>query len=530
MNCLIYLRVSTKEQAQTDEKEGYSIPAQREACLRYIRERGFNLVDEYVDRGESARSVDRPQLQEMLSRIKKDLTIDAIVVHKIDRLARNMEDHVAIKAILRRKDVSLISVVENIEDSASGRLVEGIHALMAEFYSSNLAMEVKKGLNQKAKNGGWPGLAPLGYKNERVKIEGREISKIVIDKERAPHIRKAFKLYATGDYSLTELRDILTADGLTGMVTKSYMGKPVSKSKLATLLQNKFYIGVVPWKNMEFKGNHEPLISKNLFEKVQEIIKIHDHAGERKRKHPHYLKGTVYCGECGSRMSYIVAKKQYAYYYCLGQKKHKGCSQKYIAIEDIEKAIEQFYKDIQLPKEWADKIIVNSRKELAERELDILREKEFLNKRISKLNRERQRLLDAYLAEALAVDLLKKEQGRISKDLLESESRLEALSARNDHFEKIVDMSIKMASNCHLAYKKSSPKVKRMLNQAFFKKIYIKDEKASTTEFAEPFDLIFCPSLNKDSLVGATGFEPATTRPPAVCATKLRYAPFFVSR
>lgn len=113
MNYLIYLRVSTKEQAETDGKEGYSIPAQRDACFRYIKERGWNFIDKYVDRGESARSSQRPQLQEMLSRIKKDPTIEAVVVHKIDRLARNLEDHVAIKAILKRKNVALISVAPN---------------------------------------------------------------------------------------------------------------------------------------------------------------------------------------------------------------------------------------------------------------------------------------------------------------------------------------------------------------------------------------------------------------------------------
>jgi DNA invertase Pin-like site-specific DNA recombinase len=196
MNCLIYLRVSTKEQAQTDGKEGYSIPAQREACLRYIRERGWNFVDEFADRGESARSSDRPQLQELLTRIKKDATIDAVIVHKIDRLARNMEDHVAIKAILKHKNVALLSVVENIEDSASGRLIEGIHTLMAEFYSSNLANEVKKGIDQKVKHGGWPTKAPIGYKNVKLKVEGHEIATIEPDEEKAPLIKMAFDMYA----------------------------------------------------------------------------------------------------------------------------------------------------------------------------------------------------------------------------------------------------------------------------------------------------------------------------------------------
>jgi len=100
MNCLIYLRVSTKEQAQTNESEGYSIAAQRKACTRYIQEKGWTLVDEYTDRGESARSAYRPMLQEMLRWVKEDKGINAVVVHKIDRLARNLKDHVEMTATL----------------------------------------------------------------------------------------------------------------------------------------------------------------------------------------------------------------------------------------------------------------------------------------------------------------------------------------------------------------------------------------------------------------------------------------------
>lgn len=100
--------------ASLDERTGrggYSIPGQREACLKYIRENGWTFVDEYSDRGESARSQDFPQLQvRMLARIKKDKDVQAVVVHKIDRLARNMEDHVAIKAILKRAKAALVSV------------------------------------------------------------------------------------------------------------------------------------------------------------------------------------------------------------------------------------------------------------------------------------------------------------------------------------------------------------------------------------------------------------------------------------
>jgi len=121
MRCVIYLRVSTREQAEKGEgEEGFSIPAQSEACTRHIRDAGWDLVDEYADRGESARSADRPALKAMLARIAEERDVDAVVVHKIDRLARNMEDHVAIRALLRRKAVALVSVTENVEETASG--------------------------------------------------------------------------------------------------------------------------------------------------------------------------------------------------------------------------------------------------------------------------------------------------------------------------------------------------------------------------------------------------------------------------
>jgi site-specific DNA recombinase len=216
VRCVIYLRVSTREQAEKgDGDEGFSIPAQREACTRHIRDAGWELVDEYTDRGESARSADRPALQAMLARIAEDRDVDAVVVHKIDRLARNLEDHVAIRALLRKRGVALVSVTENLAETASGRLVEGIHALMAEFYSANLANEIRKGMTEKAKQGGYPHAAPLGYLNVRETVAGRQVAKIVPDPQRAPLISMAFELYPTGEWTLQTLAEELAHRGLT---------------------------------------------------------------------------------------------------------------------------------------------------------------------------------------------------------------------------------------------------------------------------------------------------------------------------
>lgn len=130
----------------------------------------------------------------MLARIAEDRDVDAVVVHKIDRLARNMDDHVANRALLRRHRASLVSVTENVEETASGKLVEGIHALMAEFYSSNLGAEVRKGITRRARQGGWPGQAPVGYLNVREAVGGSSVARIVPDPERAPLVTTAFEL------------------------------------------------------------------------------------------------------------------------------------------------------------------------------------------------------------------------------------------------------------------------------------------------------------------------------------------------
>lgn len=282
MRCVIYLRVSTSQQAERDlTEEGFSIPAQREACVRHIRDQGWTLIDEYSDRGESARSADRPQLQAMLARIEADRDVDAVVVHKIDRLARNMEDHVAIRAALRRRDVALASVTENLEETASGRLVEGIHALMAEFYSSNLSSEIRKGMSQKAKMGGWPHQAPLGYRNIRESIGGRQVAHIMPDPERAPLIRLAFELYATGEYTLERLATELEHRGLRNRGRRNARPKPLTLNGLSTVLHNKAYTGVVEWNGVEYPGRHEPLIEAATFQRVQDLLDSRSVRGTR---------------------------------------------------------------------------------------------------------------------------------------------------------------------------------------------------------------------------------------------------------
>src|SRR5690606_30686701 len=196
---IIYLRVSTDRQAHRGgEAEGYSIPAQRDACTRKAESLGARVVSEFVDPGESARSADRPELQALLKRVAlKD--IDYVIVHKLDRLARDRYDDALINQAVKKAGAKLVSVSEAIDESPQGMLMHGIMASMAEFYSANLAAESKKGSLEKAKRGGTPGKAPLGYIHTSRRQDGHEIKSIEADPDRAPLISWAFKAYARSE-------------------------------------------------------------------------------------------------------------------------------------------------------------------------------------------------------------------------------------------------------------------------------------------------------------------------------------------
>ena len=358
---LIYLRVSTKEQAEMGgEAEGFSIPAQREACLRKAASLGAVVIDEFVDRGESARNANRPGLQRLLKFINTE-PVEFVIVHKVDRLARNRVDDVEINLALQQAGVRLISVTENIDETPSGVLLHGIMSSIAEFYSRNLANEVIKGSTQKAKSGGTVGKAPTGYLNVRKTESGREIRTVEIDPERGPLMRWAFEQYATGEWTLRGLLETATEKGLTSTGGPRTPSKPLSLSNFNRLLKTPYYMGVVSYRGVDYPGNHEPLISRDTYERVQAVLEAHGRSGEKQRIHHHYLKGSVFCGQCGSRLSIMITKNRwgtvYPYLYCLGrQQKRTNCKQRVVLIEQVEQAIVDHYATIQLTLEQREEV------------------------------------------------------------------------------------------------------------------------------------------------------------------------------
>jgi site-specific DNA recombinase len=492
---VLYARVSTKEQAERDgDPEGYSIPAQREACTRKAQSLGAVVVDEFVDRGESARTADRPELQRMLEFVR-DNSVTYVIVHKIDRLARNRADDVAINLVIRQAGVQLVSVTENIDETPSGILLHGIMSSIAEFYSRNLASEVIKGSVQKAKSGGTPMRAPTGYLNVRGMINGQEVRSVEIDPVRGPLMKWAFDAYSSGKWTIRSLCAELTERGLTSAPGPKTPAKPLGTSNLQRLLRHPYYMGIVRYRGVLYQGKHDPLVSPETWQQVQELLAARNIAGEKQREHHHYLKGSVYCGTCGSRLVVSHAKNRhgtiYPYFICVGrQQKRTTCTQQAIRIEQTEEAVVDEYTNIRLTPEQSDQVREFVLEEIENHRDHTKGERERLEWRMRTLRSEQQKLLDAHYADAIPLDLLKTEQSRITTEVITAKTRLTDIDCNFAIAEANLARALVLARDCETAYQEASDKVRRQFNQVFFKRLLIDDEYHVIGELAEPFETL----------------------------------------
>jgi site-specific DNA recombinase len=230
-SAVIYARVSTPDQ----EREGFSIPAQLELLRSYAGANGFAIGREFVD-VETAKAAGRTGFGEMIAYLKANPSCRAILVEKTDRLYRNLRDWVTIDEIGINVHFVKESVVLTQDSRSHEKFMHGIKVLMAKNYIDNLSEEVRKGLHQKAREGMWPTVAPIGYLNV-LGAGGKKT--IVLDPALAPAVRRLFERYATGRYALKEIAKLARADGL--VYRKS--GASIPTSTVHRILRKQVYSG-----------------------------------------------------------------------------------------------------------------------------------------------------------------------------------------------------------------------------------------------------------------------------------------------
>lgn len=336
MQCLIYVRVSTDKQASRD----LSLPAQLQACRAYAAEQQWSVEEVFVEEGVSGRSTNRPALRQLLRRCRrKHSGIEVVLVHKVDRLARNLTDHAMIRALLKKRGIRLVSVQEHFEDSISGQLVENIMAVLADFYSANLSEEVLKGMRQKARTGGWPHRPPRGYQTVTDVTGRREIQ---IDPVEGPLVLKLFELYASGQWSLRPLAVEMARRGL-----RTASGHQLASGHLRALLSNPFYQGRIVWSDLDVAGQHPALISPTLFERVRLVLADRHRVRPQRRTMPGFpLRGFAQCGTCGGNM---MAERhgRFGYYRCGRQQyRHDLCDARFCPADQVHADLRRICEEI----------------------------------------------------------------------------------------------------------------------------------------------------------------------------------------
>ena len=498
-----YLRVSTKEQAEKGgQDEGFSIPAQRDANLHKASQLGAVVIEEFVDAGESAKKADRPALQRMIQYVKTH-RVAYCIVHKVDRLARNRADDVAIHFALQEAGVMLVSATENIDETPSGMLLHGIMSTIAEFYSRNLATEVVKGMTQKAMTGGTPSKAPLGYLNTLERDElGREVRSVALDPERAPLVKWAFEAYAAGNYSLAKLTAELLGRGLISVPSPRRPSRSIPLSSVHRMLQNPYYKGDVVYRGVRYDGAHERIVEPEVWYQVQSVLASHNASGDRTQKHDHYLKGSVFCQQCGARLMVNKTKARngdiYPYFVCLGRhRKRTDCTQAAILTTDVEALIVDYYQRVQITPATRDALRGMLHHELDRLTKSSSTEVADLTRRRAKNITEQDRLLEAHLKDALSLEQFAKFQDRLRAEVAAIDDRL--AEHHNDYAEARhhIDDCLDLAADIGRIYAGCDDQNRRLANQAFFTRIRIGEHKEIKGELAKPFNVILDPEVQR---------------------------------
>src|SRR6266849_4232078 len=254
VGAVIYVRVSTKEQT-----EKLSLPTQLRACEEYCERQGFEVLARFREEGESAKTADRTELQKLLHFCRThEGKVQFVVVFNLTRFAREKYDDFALRAHLKSPGISLRSATEPIDDTSTGKLMEGVLAVFAQFDNDVRSDRTRAGMRAALELGRWTFTAPLGYVNAP-----RAMGKSMIpDTERAPLVRRAFQDFATGRFTKQEVRANITALGL-----KTRRGQPVPSQTFDALLRNPVYIGRVdvPGYGISTRGDFEPLVTEKVF-------------------------------------------------------------------------------------------------------------------------------------------------------------------------------------------------------------------------------------------------------------------------
>ena len=388
----IYARKSTDEEG----KQVRSIEDQLTELKEFAIKENLNVVDVLIEK-KSAKSPGRPIFSQMLEQIKQGEASGIIAWHP-DRLARNSVDGGLVIYLLDQEIIQFLKFPTFwFENTSQGKFMLNMSFGQAKYYVDNLALNVKRGLVNKAKRGDWPGKAPQGYLNNRI------TRKIDIDPKTSKYIKKAFQRYSTGRYSYQEIADWIFDRGVHGKNRQTNKPSTLAINTTHNLLTNSLYYGIFKYDGEVYQGSHKPLISKSLFDRVQGMILSRSKNG--RRVHSFAFTNLIRCKECGymitaeKRTKYYKGTNRianYTYYHC-SKKSRVKCSQPYLNENNLVTQVDEYLKSISIPKSWKRKMLERLEKdrESASRNIEMLSKE--LKSSLFKVEIKLDKLLNGFL-------------------------------------------------------------------------------------------------------------------------------------
>lgn len=399
--CFGYIRVSPQKQA-----EGVSLEAQKDAITVFASQHNLEVV-KWFEEKETAAKRGRPIFNQLLRQLKQGKAA-GLIMHKIDRSARNLRDW-ALVSELPSQGIDIFFATESLDfKSRGGRLAANLQAVIAEDYIFNLREECIKGMNGRLKQGLFPWGAPPGYLNM-----GGGKPKVPCPKT-APLIKLLFELYASRQYSYNMLLDEMHRRGL-----RNTRGGKLTLCGLGNILQNPFYIGLIYVKSTgkTYNGIHEPIVPVAAWKRVQDIRT--ERSGPKSTRHNHLFQGIFRCGLCGRPMVPEM-QKGHVYYRCKG----KTCPTKTIREEVLDDAVVSELQTLQLSAQAARKVENTAPPDTI---VKLDEQKAAIELQIADQERRLDRLEDLLVDETLAPDAFKRKRHTIQLRIMELREQLAKL-------------------------------------------------------------------------------------------------------
>ena len=416
----IYARKST----DTEDRQVRSIDDQLSELRELAKKENLEVIDTLVEK-QTAKIPGRPIFNEMISRIEAGEASGILCWHP-DRLARNSIDGGRLIYLVDMcKITALKFCVFWFDPTPQGKFMLSIAFSQSKYYIDNLSENIKRGHRNKLKNGLWPQMAPLGYLNEK------NTKKIIVDPNKANLIKKSFELYAGGTYTLSNLRKTINDLGLIGP-----KGKTLWNSNYQYLLKNPFYYGLIRYNGEFYEGKHEAIISKQLFDQVQEVMTRKSKINPRVSKlKPYTYRGLLECGECGCT---ITTETQKGHNYLRCTKRKIACSQPYAREDNISQQMSEKISQVSLPDSSADWVLAEINNERESETQQVASQVDRFNNEVVLIEGKLEKLMTAYLDSALSLEEYKTKKNELINQKQLLKSKIDALASKSvNRFERI---------------------------------------------------------------------------------------------